>query len=120
MKRLTLLAPLMAAALLPATRAGAHAFVDHAVPAVGSTVAAAPKQVQLFFTQELEPAFSGATIAKANGEPVATGPAAFDPRNKAVMVLNLPPLAPGHYKVSWHVLSVDTHRTEGSFAFDVR
>lgn len=121
MKRLILLfAPLLTAALLPATRARAHAFLDHAVPAVGSTVAATPTQVQLFFTQDLEPAFTGATIANANGQPVATGPAVFDPRNKAEMVLNLPPLVPGHYKVNWHALSVDTHRTEGSFAFDVR
>jgi len=35
-------------------------------------------------------------------------------------VLNLPPLTPGHYKVSWHVVSVDTHRTEGSFSFDIQ
>ena len=121
MKRLILLlAPPLAAALLPATRARAHAFLDHAVPAVGSIVTATPTRVQLFFTQDLEPAFTGATIANANGQPVATGPAVFDPLNKAEMVLNLPPLVPGHYKVNWHALSVDTHRTEGSFAFDVR
>jgi methionine-rich copper-binding protein CopC len=36
------------------------------------------------------------------------------------MVLNLPTLTPGHYKVSWHVVSVDTHRTEGSFSFDIQ
>lgn len=118
MKRIILAALLVAA--LPAVQAVAHAFLDHAVPAVGSTVGAAPKQVQLFFTQDLEPAFSGATIADASGKPLAAGPAAFDPQNKAEMVLNLPPLGPGHYKVSWHALSVDTHRTEGSFAFDVQ
>ena len=100
--------------------ASAHAFLDHAVPAVGSTVAAAPAQVQLFFTQDLEPAFSGATLADAIGQPVATGAAVFDPQNKAEMVLNLPRLPPGHYKVNWHALSVDTHRTTGSFGFDVR
>lgn len=118
MKRLVICALL--AATLPAIQAGAHAFLDHAVPAVGSTVAAAPKQVQLFFTQDLEPAFTGATLANASGQPIATGPAVFDPQNKTEMVLNLPALAPGHYKVSWHALSVDTHRTEGSFSFDVQ
>ena len=29
------------------------------------------------------------------------------------------PLAPGQYKVSWHVVSVDTHHTHGDFTFIV-
>ena len=36
----------------------AHAHLDHASPAVGSTVAQAPKEVVLWFTNQLEPAFS--------------------------------------------------------------
>ena len=28
-------------------------------------------------------------------------------------------LGPGTYKVSWRVLSVDTHRTQGDFSFHV-
>ncbi|HVH81761.1 MAG TPA: copper resistance protein CopC [Stellaceae bacterium] len=116
MIRLILAFVLLAFAAPPAR---AHAFLDHAVPAVGSTVAATPRQVQLFFTQDLEPAFTGATIAGADGQPIATASATVDPQNKAVLMLNLPQLPPGHYKVSWHALSVDTHRTEGSFSFDV-
>ena len=49
---------------LPVAAAFAHAFLDHAVPAVGGTVTAAPKEVQIFYTQALEPAFSGATLAR--------------------------------------------------------
>jgi copper resistance protein C len=119
MKRLIMPIALLAAGI-PADAAFAHAFLDHAVPAVGATVAAAPKQVQLFFTQRLEPAFSGATVASADGHAIATGAATVDPQNPMEMVLNLPPLAPGHYKISWHVVSVDTHRTEGNFSFDIR
>jgi copper resistance protein C len=29
------------------------------------------------------------------------------------------PLAPGVYQVQWHVISVDTHRTQGNFSFTV-
>jgi copper resistance protein C len=119
MKNALLSAALLAAASL-SQPAQAHAFLDHALPAVGSTVSAAPSQVQLFFTQDLEPSFSDLSLADANGQSIATGSAVFDPQNKAEMVLNLPKLPPGHYKVSWHALSVDTHRTQGSFGFDVQ
>ena len=36
----------------------AHAFLDHSDPAVGSTVPASPDVMHLWFTQQLEPAFS--------------------------------------------------------------
>jgi CopC domain len=36
-----------------------------------------------------------------------------------VMRLSVGTLAPGNYTVSWHVTSVDTHKTQGSFSFTV-
>jgi methionine-rich copper-binding protein CopC len=117
MKRLIALSAALASGLpIPAL---AHAFLDHAVPAVGSIVAAAPAAVQMFYTQPLEPAFSAATLEGADGTPIATPPASIDPQNPMELVLKLPKLAPGHYKVRWHVLSVDTHRSEGAFSFDI-
>ena len=98
----------------------AHAFLDHAVPPVGGTVAAAPAEIRLFFSEAVEPAFSGVAVSGADGRPVATGRAAVDPSNRSALVLPLPPLPPGRYKVSWHVVSVDTHRTEGDFTFEIR
>jgi methionine-rich copper-binding protein CopC len=38
--------------------AHAHAFLDHATPLVGSTIASASHEVSLTFTQNLEAAFS--------------------------------------------------------------
>ena len=64
--------------------------------------------------------FSGVTITGGDGQAIATGAAAVDPQNRAEMVLKLPPLAPGHYRMSWHAVSVDTHRTEGTFSFDIQ
>ena len=43
---------------LGASVARAHDFLDHASPPVGSTVGAAPHEVSLTFTQNLEGAFS--------------------------------------------------------------
>jgi copper resistance protein C len=97
-----------------ATAARAHAFLDHAVPAVGSTVASA-HQATLYFTQQLEPRFSGAEVRNAAGARVDRGKSI----SGNVMRIGLKALPPGTYAVSWHVLSVDTHTTQGSFSFYV-
>ena len=56
-----------------ATAAQAHAQLDHAVPAVGSTVASSPGQVTLYFTESLEPKFSGGEVTNASGARVDHG-----------------------------------------------
>jgi methionine-rich copper-binding protein CopC len=98
----------------------AHAFLDHSDPAVGSTVPTAPSVVHIWFTQELEPAFSWVQITDKSGSSVADGSSAIDPNNKQEMDVKLKPLTPGTYTVKWHALSVDTHTTEGDFTFQVR
>jgi copper resistance protein C len=103
-------------ALLGTAAARAHAFLDHASPLVGSTVAAAPHEVSLWFTQNIEAAFSAVEVSDANGARVDQGKAQISGNT---MRVGLKPLAPGTYRVRWHVLSVDTHKTEGNFTFHV-
>jgi hypothetical protein len=103
-------------AFMVSTAAHAHAFLDHAEPRVGSTVSAAPKEVALFFSQNLEPAFSTIEVSDASGARVDQG----KPKVSATtMRVGVKPLPPGTYRVRWQVLSVDTHTTEGSFTFQV-
>jgi copper resistance protein C len=102
-----------------ATSATAHAFLDHAAPPVGSTVQRAPAQISLWFTQELEPAFSSAIVRNAAGQRVDKGNAHVDRSDRMRMQVSLKPLPPGTYKVIWHVLSVDTHTTQGDFSLTV-
>lgn len=97
------------------TAASAHAMLDRASPAVGSTVAAAPARVTLTFTEPIEGAFSGATVSNVSGQRVDTGARA----SGTTLQISLKPLPPGTYKVNWHVMSVDTHKTQGSFSFSV-
>ena len=97
----------------------AHAFLDHSDPAVGSTVPTSPGVMHLWFTQELEPAFSSVTITDKSGAAVNDGPASVDPDDPSELDAKLKPLQAGTYKVKWHVLSVDTHTTEGDFTFTV-
>ncbi len=103
-------------ALLGTAAARAHAFLDHASPLVGSTVATAPYEVSLWFTQNIEAAFSAVEVSDAKGARVDQGKAQISGN---AMRVGLKPLAPGTYRVRWHVLSVDTHKTEGNFTFRV-
>jgi methionine-rich copper-binding protein CopC len=103
-----------------ATAAFAHAFLDHAEPAVGSTVAPPPAQIRLWFTEALEPAFSTIAVEDEAGAHREQGKAAVDAHDATLLQVGLPPLPPGSYKVIWRVISVDTHPTEGNFSFTVK
>jgi copper resistance protein C len=95
----------------------AHAFLKRAQPSAGAALAAAPKSVTLAFSERLEPAFSGMTVTDSAGHNVAAAATMID---GVSMVVPLRPLARGTYRVVWHVVSVDTHRTEGSYSFTVK
>ena len=103
------------ASLTIATLAEAHARLDSATPAVGSTVSSSPGQVTLHFTEGLEPKFSGAQVHNSSGARVDTGTSV----SGSTMHVGVKSLGPGAYTVQWHALSVDTHKTQGSFTFHV-
>jgi methionine-rich copper-binding protein CopC len=111
----------LTAAVTISTAAEAHAFLMHANPPVGSTVRESPREIRLYFSEEIEPVFSGIELATKAGEKIATGPGSIDPDDRSQFSVTLgSPLAPGVYRVGWHVVSVDTHRTEGDFSFEVK
>ena len=107
---------IIALLLLVTGKANAHAFLDHAEPRVGNKVTTAPRQVTLWFTQNLEAAFSTITVTNAAGQRVDTGKARV---SGSQMSVSLRPGGAGTYHVMWRVLSVDTHTTDGSFTFEV-
>jgi methionine-rich copper-binding protein CopC len=112
--RLFTIVALLLVASVP--RADAHAFLDHASPTIGSTVAGAPHEVVLSFTQNLEAAFSTVAVTDPSGARVDQGKPQIGGNT---MRVGLKALSAGTYKVRWHVLSVDTHTTEGAFSFTV-
>jgi methionine-rich copper-binding protein CopC len=104
---------------ITSTFAHAHAFLDHANPRVGSTLAASPTEVKIWFTEELEGAFSKIKVFNASGQEVDKKDAKVDSANKAVMAVSVPKLPAGTYKVVWSAVAVDTHHTTGTFTFTV-
>src|ERR1043165_8222175 len=110
---------LIASALLAVLGHGiahAHAMLDHASPAVGSSVASAPREVSVTFTQNLEAAFSSVQVTDGNGTRVDQGKPQVSGNT---MRVGLKSLSPATYSVRSQVLSVDTHKTEGSFTFTI-
>jgi methionine-rich copper-binding protein CopC len=123
--RKTKLTALLAIALMPAllapSTAFAHAHLVKASPAVGSQVATSPIEIRISFSEAIEQRFSGLEVKTASGSAIATGAASLDPNDKATLVVPVKAaLAPGSYKVTWHVVSVDTHKTQGTFSFEVK
>jgi methionine-rich copper-binding protein CopC len=116
MRRSSLAALIPLLLLLATGEATAHALLDHAEPRVGNTVAAAPHQVTLWFTQKLEAAFSTVTVTNAAGERVDAGKARVSGNQ---MSISLRLGGAGTYHVTWRVLSVDAHTTDGNFTFQV-
>jgi copper resistance protein C len=104
---------------LTTSAALAHAQLIKAIPAVGGTVAS-PGEIRLKFTEGVEPRFSGIALADTNGASEPLGAASVDPADGSALIATVgAKLPPGVYTVTWHAVSVDTHRTQGSFNFTV-
>jgi len=97
----------------------AHAFLEHADPAVGSTVQASPSEVRVLFTEKIEPALSSIQVFDVSGKEVDKRDVHLDHSNHALLRISLSRLEAGSYKVVWRVVSVDTHVTNGSYSFRV-
>jgi hypothetical protein len=109
----------IATACLAASPVWAHAFLDRASPAVGSEVSGSPSALSLTYSEPVEPLFSTVEVTDSGGASVSDGkPAAQE--DGRILVVKLKRLPPGVYNVVWHVMSVDTHKTEGHFSFTVK
>jgi copper resistance protein C len=105
--------------VLPSARLSAHAFLEHSDPPVGGKVHSAPATVRIWFTEAIEPAFSSIQVFDATGKQVDKKDTHRNPSNRSLVEVSLPRLGPGSYKVIWRVVSVDTHRTDGDFTFEI-
>lgn len=115
--------PLGLAALIGLAATGsafAHAHLKSAVPAVDSTVATAPTELDLTFTEDLNLKFSGVKVTGPGQAAVQTGTAMLMEKNTVLMVPLSGALGAGTYTVSWHALSGDGHKTNGSYKFTVK
>ena len=98
---------------------GCHPTLKAANPAAEST-AAAPTEIRLTFSEGVIAKFSSAEVKDQAGKKVATGKLATDPKDQKQPIVPLQgPLTAGTYTVDWNVVSVDTHRVNGTYSFKV-
>lgn len=104
---------------LSATAALAHAHLTAQTPAAGATVAA-PAALSLTFSEDVNLAFTGVAITGPDKAPVTQGTASLNADRTVLTVPVAGTLAAGTYRVDWHALSNDGHKTQGHYTFTVK
>lgn len=112
-----------AAIILLAGAANAHPKLVSATPAANATVAK-PAHIELHFSEKLVPAFSKANLTMAAMPGMAAMTMASTSKVSAdgqtLVITPKSPLPAGRYTVTWHVVSTDTHKVDGSYGFAVK
>ena len=113
------LAPLTACMLmvLPAWPAQAHVHLQKSTPADGSTLKVSPPRLELAFS---EAAHLTALSIRGSGEGAARKLAPLPADMTTQFAIDLPPLAPGNYRIEWRALSPDHHIASGTVSFAVK
>jgi copper transport protein len=95
----------------------AHAVLLRATPSSSQTLNQAPDQVELLFSEPLDPVFSHVQVQDASGQIVDVGDSHVDPEDDRLLVATVRPgLAAGVYTVVWRSLSaIDVHPDEGQY-----
>ncbi len=100
--------------------AGAHSVPLRFEPRRDAVLRSAPAEVRIVFDGDIEPAFSTIQVTDSAGRRVDKGDARVDARNPRLLRVRLGVLPPGVYRVTWQILAIDGHRSEGTYVFTLR
>ncbi|HTI15029.1 MAG TPA: copper resistance protein CopC [Dictyobacter sp.] len=121
--RLFLFALLLTGCLLVGLpgNAEAHAILLRSTPASDAVLSSEPAQIQMWFSEDLNPTFSTAMVVNVNQQRVDQDDHHISPDDSREMSVSLKPnLAPGYYIVIWRTQSADDgHILDGSFRFGI-
>jgi methionine-rich copper-binding protein CopC len=98
----------------------AHVSFDHADPKVGSKVGQPPTEVRIWFSDDVDASCCGIEVLDASGKRVDKCDCHVDAKDKSEIIVSLPTLGAGTYKVVWRAACVDKHKVKGSFKFAVK
>lgn len=107
-------------ALACAPAALAHATLERSDPGDGTVLAESPGEIHLWFTEEIVPRFSGATILDPDGNALGTTKVQARARGRELTLTVPEDLSRGLYTIDWKVLSADDgHLRRGLVVFGV-
>src|ERR1700690_2978085 len=102
------------------TPAHAHALLLRSNPAPNAVLAQPPAQVELFFSETVEPSLSTISVFDSSGKAVDLGDVRVDTNDPTRMTVSVGSLPNGVYTVAWKAISAtDGHLTSGSFPFAI-
>lgn len=98
----------------------AHAALTKAEPARRAVLSTSPKQVRLWFNEEIEADYASLSLHDANGKALTEKKPLVHPDDAKSIYLELPELIGGQYTVKFRVLSVDGHVVDSEYKFTVK
>ncbi len=105
------------ASLATALEASAHAALRSMIPAAGSTVTTAPKQVVLTFNEPISTSFATVTVTDGKGGSVVSGRPVV---SGETVTQKLAQVGSGRYTVTFRVVSEDGHPVSQKATFTVK
>ncbi|MCL4559829.1 MAG: copper resistance protein CopC [Chloroflexi bacterium] len=107
---------------IPFVTVSAHeTTIKTANPAVNAILKEAPFEVRLVFTDEISPDGSSIHVSDANGKKVDLGNSGLDLNDPdhVTLVVKLPVLPTGVYRVDWEIKLIDGDSTVGDYFFGI-
>lgn len=111
------LAVTLALAVAAVGTLSAHMAYSKSMPEKDATLSESPAQLQVWFTQEPEPAVSQISLEGPSGE-IELGKTAVAAEKSLVAAVPTA-LAPGSYTVKWRSAGDDGHVQRGEFTFTI-
>jgi len=98
----------------------AHATLVRSAPADGAVLAEAPREVRLWFDENISPAFSSAQLLDSKSQPIELAGIRTDPSDPTQLILSLRELPAGVYSLLAKTLSeADGHVSRSFLVFGV-
>lgn len=110
----------LAISLTVAPNVFAHAIMVKSQPVVDSTVAEAPKQIDVWFNDKVGSEYKALAVINSKGERVDNKDIVQETLDPSHLYITVPDLPPDTYVVRYRVVSLDTHIVTGKFKFTVK